>query len=63
MQEKVLQYLDAGSRAVWVVQPNTSTVEVWRPGGRMRIVRDDGAVDGGDIIPGSRLAVADLFAQ
>lgn len=63
MQEKVLQYLDAGSREVWVVQPNTRTIEVWRPGVGMRVVRDDGTLDGGDIIPGLRLAVADLFAE
>lgn len=63
MQEKVLQYLDTGSREVWVIQPATRTVEVWRPDTSMRIVREDGTLDGGDVIPGFRLAIADLFAD
>ena len=61
IQEKVLQYLDAGTRAVWVVQPRTRTVEVWRPGADVRIVRDEESLEGDDVLPGWRSEVKSLF--
>jgi Uma2 family endonuclease len=61
VQEKVLQYLDAGTRTVWVVQPRTRTVEVWRPGADMRVIREEETLEGGDVLPGLRLEVRSLF--
>lgn len=63
MQEKVLQYLDYGTRTVWVVQPRTCTIEVWRPGADVRILREGETLDGGDVIPDFHLAIGELFAD
>lgn len=61
IQEKVLQYLELGTRVVWVVQPRTRTVEIWRPPADVRIVREDEVIEGGDVLPGFRLAAGRLF--
>ena len=61
IHQKVLQYLDAGARAVWVVQPTTHTVEVWRGPGDIYVLREDESLDGGDVLPGFHLPVSRLF--
>lgn len=62
IQEKVLQYLDAGTLAVWVVQPRTRTVEVWQPGADVHVVREGEALEGGDVLPGWRVELESLFS-
>lgn len=61
IQEKVLQYLDAGTLAVWVVQPRTRTVEVWQPDADVHVVREEETLDGGDVLPGWRMEMKNLF--
>lgn len=62
MQDKVLQYLESGTRIVWVVHPKTRTVEVWRPGADVRILREEDVLDGGDLLPGFEVDIERLFA-
>lgn len=59
-QDKVLTYLAAGVRLVWVVAPRGRTVTVWAPDRTARIVGGDEILDGGDVLPGLRLTTADL---
>lgn len=63
IQEKVLEYLEAGSDRVWVVDPDTRTVTVWRPPAEARVLREGEVVDGEDLLPGFRLEVAALFRR
>ncbi len=58
---KVAGYLRAGTRAVWVVYPDTRTVVVHAPDGLARLLGPDDALDGGDVLPGLALPVAELF--
>lgn len=60
--DKVLDYLDAGVRLVWVVDPPRRTVTVYTPDGIARVLREHDTLDGGDVLPGFQLAIADLFA-
>jgi Uma2 family endonuclease len=62
MRGKVLDYLDAGSREVWVVDPGRGHVDVHRPGGEARRLRDADELDGGDVLPGFRAPLPRLFA-
>lgn len=57
---KVSHYLAAGT-VVWVVNPADRTVEVHVPGRPARIVAEDGALDGGDILPGFSLPLQQIF--
>jgi Uma2 family endonuclease len=59
---KVTEYLDAGVRLVWVVDPHTRTVRVYKPGWEMRRLAVGDTLDGGDVLPGFTMPVGDLFA-
>ncbi len=61
VNEKVVSYLDAGVPLVWVVYPDTRTVAVHAPDGTVRLMREADELDGGDVLPGMRLPVADLL--
>lgn len=59
---KVGEYLDAGTRLVWVVDPRRRTAVVYRPEGEPTILGADGILDGEDVLPGFTLALADVWA-
>jgi len=60
IQRKVDDYLGAGTLAVWVVDPPTRTVTVYRPGAEAR--RLDAAAElADDAVPGFRVPLARLF--
>jgi Uma2 family endonuclease len=61
IQEKVLEYLAAGTQMVWVVDPRTRSVTTYGSLDEIRILTEADTVEGGEVIPGFRLEVADLF--
>jgi len=61
--DKIQFYLLCGVRLVWVIDPATATVAVQAPGEEARILRSGETLDGGDVLPGFRVAVDDIFAQ
>lgn len=63
IQEKALDYLDAGTRAVWVVDPAARTVTVWRSRSEIRVLREDEELVGADALPGFRTRVGALFGD
>jgi len=58
---KVAEYLDAGARQVWQVYPETRRVVVFRSPDDVRTLAEDDELSGGDLIPGFRCAVSELF--
>ena len=58
---KVERYQRAGVPLVLVVQPRRRAVEVYVLGQPPRLLREGDVLDGGDVIPGFRLPVADIF--
>ena len=58
---KAAMWLEAGVRLLWVVDPEARTVAVHVPGAPVRLLRDGDALDGGDVVEGFHVAVADLF--
>lgn len=59
--EKVNEYLDTGSRLVWVVDPKRRAVTVYQPGTETVRVEVGGTLEGGDVLPGFSLPLAELF--
>jgi hypothetical protein len=59
---KVQDWLDAGCRAVWVADPQTRSVTVYRGQSVIEIFRPCDQLTDGDLLPGFRLAVAEIFA-
>ena len=62
VEEKIQTWLKAGSLLVWLVDPESRTVVVYRPGAEPVTLREDQQIDGGDVIPGFHCRVADFFA-
>jgi len=60
--EKVDEWLDAGSGMVVVVNPRNRTATVRVAGANPVILHEGDTLDGGDVVPEWRMAVADMFA-
>lgn len=63
IQEKVLEYLDAGTRLVWVIDPQARVVNTYRSRREVRVLGPQDELEGGDVLPGFRLPLEDLFAE
>ncbi len=64
VQRKVGVFLQAGVRLVWVVWPNTQTVEIWRPAQPQQpsaVLQVTDTLDGQEVIPGFTCPVQALF--
>jgi Uma2 family endonuclease len=59
----IAEYFRAGVRLVWVVYPTQSQVYVYESPVSVRIVGLGGELDGGAVLPGFRLPLAELFGD
>lgn len=59
---KVAEYLDAGVRLVWVIEPIARWIAVYTQDGPAALLHEGDTLDGGDVLPGFTLPVADIFA-
>ncbi|PYP57411.1 MAG: Uma2 family endonuclease [Gemmatimonadetes bacterium] len=59
--EKVGQWLNAGVRLVWVLDPVRRHTRIYRADGTVSMVGPDDELDGEDVIPGFRCPLADLW--
>ena len=62
MRERVAEWLEAGTRAVWVVDPRSRTVTIHKLGAAPRLLDESDTLFGGDVLPGFELTVAEIFA-
>ncbi len=58
---KVVEYLGAGVRLVWVINPEMRTVHIHRGDGSVGWLREDDELSGEDVLPGFRVRVSSLF--
>lgn len=58
---KALEYLQAGTKMVWVIDPESKTVAVYTPPDHIRILGENETLDGGDVLPNFQIRVAELF--
>lgn len=61
VQVKVREYLEAGTRSVWVLWPGRRSITVHETDGIGRELSPDDELDGGNVLPGSRVRVGELF--
>jgi Uma2 family endonuclease len=61
--EKALAWLDAGAALVWLVHPAKRTASVYRSASDIRTLPATAELDGGDLLPGFRCRIADLFVN
>lgn len=58
---KARMWLDAGCRAVWVVDPGTQSIAVYRTCQEAEVLRRGDKLHGGEVLPGFTIPVAELF--
>jgi Uma2 family endonuclease len=61
VMEKIEQYQRAGVPLIWLVQPRRRAVEVFAIGKPPRLLLENDVLDGGDVVPGFTLPIADIF--
>jgi len=62
VEDKTGHWLRLGVRAVWLVNPRTRTVEVRTAAGEKRILREQDALNGDNIVPSFTISVAEIFS-
>jgi Uma2 family endonuclease len=63
MKRKLREYFLAGVELVWVIAPKTQTAEMYTAPDECRQVGKGGSLDGGDVLPGFRASLKELFAR
>jgi Uma2 family endonuclease len=63
MQRKLADYFDSGVGLVWYVYPATRQVRVYVDPQTSHLLTERDTLDGGDVVPGFTLPLAQLFAE
>lgn len=61
VNRKITDYLRSGVGLVWLIDPETRNVTVYRPGKEPYVVEEDQELTGEDVLPGFRCRVAEFF--
>jgi len=63
VEGKVAEWLESGARMVWVVSPKMHTVTVYRSFTEIVVLTENDTVDGGVVVPGFQIPIAEIFAE
>jgi len=58
---KVQDYLSAGTRLIWVIDPQGRSAAVFQPDAMPSLLGEDGMLDGADVLPGFSLRLRDIL--
>ena len=62
VEEKVFDWLEAGTKMVLAVNPRRRSVTVYRSQSDITILTGTDVLDGGDVVPGFQLTLREIFA-
>ena len=62
VENKVAEWLEAGTRLVWVISPKLHTVTAYRSLTDIVTLTEKDILDGGAVVPGFQIKVAEIFA-
>jgi Uma2 family endonuclease len=63
MERKLKEYFLAGTRLVWIVQPESRTVHVYTSPDDCTVLKESDTLTGGEVLPGFTLLLRQLFAR
>lgn len=63
VQDKIQDWLTHGVRLVWVVDPKSRTLTVYRPDGTANVLKPKDTLSGEDVLPGFAYPLAKLFRK
>jgi Uma2 family endonuclease len=61
VDEKIADYLNAGCRAVWIINPKLKTVTLHISGRPPVVLSEQNSLDGGEVLPGFACRVGEFF--
>lgn len=61
VQDKVQDWLRHGTHLVWVVDPRTATVTIYRPDGTANVLKANDTLEGENVLPGFAFPLVRLF--
>jgi Uma2 family endonuclease len=61
MHAKVADYLAAGTRRLWVIDPESQTVTVYTSLLAPKRLGEEETLEGDDVVPGFRVRVGEIF--
>jgi Uma2 family endonuclease len=61
MYRRIADLLDAGTRLIWMIDPERRTATIIRSSGVNLTIDEDGVLDGEDVLPGFRLSLRDVL--
>jgi Uma2 family endonuclease len=62
LRRKARSYLANGTRLLWLIYPDEREIEVHRPGQPLQTLGVEDTLEGGDVLPGFRATVREIFA-
>ena len=61
VNDKARMWVSYGTRLVWVLHPNTRSVDVHTPNGAVATLSSEDTLNGGDVLPGFECSLSDIF--
>ncbi len=61
--DKVRDWLQAGCQAVWIVDPRTRRMSIYRSSNQIAELGESDVLSGEDLLPGFSIPVAEIFAE
>lgn len=61
-RDRAQMWLDHGAPLVWIVHPDTRTIDVYRPGAAAMTLGENDSLNGHDVLPGFTCPVRTIFA-
>ncbi|MEZ4670347.1 MAG: Uma2 family endonuclease [Anaerolineae bacterium] len=62
IEEKMRDYLRHGVRLIWVMYPSLKSIIVRKPGAMTELSGED-MLEGGDVLPGFKVKVSEIFPK
>jgi Uma2 family endonuclease len=62
VEKKVMEWLEFGTRLVWVISSKLHTITVYRSLTEIAVLTENDTLDGGDVVPGFQISIAEIFA-
>ena len=63
IDERLRDFFTSGTKLAWVIDPRTESVEVCRSLTERKLIGSGAFLEGDEIVPGFRYAIADLFRE
>jgi Uma2 family endonuclease len=61
VEEKIAEYIEAGCKLVWIINPKARTITSHRRGNQTRIYTEQDTLDGAEVLPGFSTPVSEFM--